>query len=374
MDLNYLNNASEVVPMLVRLHDSHKLYSLAKDKKPMAQAELSAAITELIGLKTSAREEELIADVLISLMRQAETDLKAALSDRLSGMNAVPLRLALYLANEEIEVAGPMLKLSDAYSDLDLLYIIQSKSAEYWQAIAQRKELSNQVIMLLTGTGDTLTARKLMENMDIVIPKPVIETFADMAEGNDTLAKPLLHRPEINDDMAARLYSVVGQELKKHIAENFDVPMDILLGVVDEVVLEFKGISASEFTPSKSVMTTAQRHKEQGLLTVSFMVGSLRRAQIQSFIAQLSIFADTPASVVEELLGQPKGTGLAVMCRAKNIDKQDFVTMFLLTNRIREKGRMVDLHDMNRVVNYYNALTRDVAESILRSATSKVRN
>lgn len=373
MDLNYLNNASKVVPMLVKLHDSHKLYSLAKDKKPMAQAELSAAVAELIGMETSEREVELIADVLISLMRQAEQDLRAALSERLALMENVPLRLALFIANEEIEVAAPMLRLSGAFSDLDLLYIIQSKSSEYWQEIAQRRTLSDQVIMLLAGTGDTKTAVKILENEDLTLPKLVVETFADMAESNDDVARPLLSRPEINDALAARLYSAVGHELKKYIAQNFDVPMDIMLDVVDDIVLEFIEIAASEYTPSKTMIDLARKQKEEGLLGIDTMLTTLRLSQIQNFIAQLAVYANMPVPVVEELISQSKGSGLAVLCKAKSVSKQDFMTMYLLTNRVREKGRMVELQDINRVVSYFNKLTLEVAEGIVQSAINKLR-
>ena len=109
------------MPMLVKLHDSHKLYSLAQDKQPLAQSELSTAMAELLDMQTTPREEELIADVLIGLMRQAEIDLREALSEKLSIMENVPLRLALHIANDEISVAKPVLKNSIALGDLDLI-------------------------------------------------------------------------------------------------------------------------------------------------------------------------------------------------------------------------------------------------------------
>ena len=165
MDLNYLDKTSKVVPMLVKLHDSHQLYDLARDKKPMAQEELSSAVAELLDMETSERERELIADVLISLMRQAEKDLKMALADKLSRIDHIPLRLALHIANAEIEVASPVLKNSMALGDMDLVYIIHSKPSSYWRMIAQRKVMSDQLISSLVDTKDNATVQCLLENM-----------------------------------------------------------------------------------------------------------------------------------------------------------------------------------------------------------------
>src|SRR5262245_34641947 len=130
MDLSFLDKSSGVTPILVRLYDSHKLYGLAKDKKPMARAELTSAVSDLLDMDLSPRESELIADVLIALMRQAEKDLRLALAERLSVSDKAPLRLILQISNDDIDIAAPVLRNSNVLGDLDLIYIIKSKSAE----------------------------------------------------------------------------------------------------------------------------------------------------------------------------------------------------------------------------------------------------
>lgn len=374
MVLNTFDQESDMIPKLVRLHDSHKLYSLAQDKKPEAQAELSCAVSALIGIYNSPREEELIADVLIGLMRQAEKDLKCALADRLSSIEGVPLRLALHIANEEIDIARPMLQYSAAFSDLDLAYIIKSKGSEHWQIIAGRQKLADEIVVMLAQTRDANTVRNLLENADIDLTPAAMKIFIDMAQDSEDLARPLLMRPEVTNDIAAKIYVHVGQDLKRRIVELYEIPTDVLLSTLDEIVLEFRKVVESEFTPTKGMIVTAQRHKEKGLLTLGLMMSNLRRGQIQSFIAELSVYLNAPAMVVEEMLSQPKGNGLAIMCRAADIQKPDFVTIFLLTNRVRQKGRMVDVGDMSRAVGYYNKISRNVAEEILKSFIRKINN
>lgn len=374
MDLNLLDRSSQVIPVLVKLHDTHTIYTLAQDKKPEAQAELSNVITELLSCGANEREAELIADILISLIRQAEKDLKMALAEKLAGIDDVPLRLALHIINEDIEVASPLLKFSNVLSDLDLMYIIKSKSADYAAAIAERKTLSPQIINTLASTRESKTVCKLLENMNIVLPPEALKICVDMAQENENIAIPLINRTDITNDIAAKLYVYAGNELKKQISSRFEIPIDIILSTLDEVIVEFKEVTASEFTPTKSMMIAAQRHKEKGLLTVNAMLSTLKRGQIQSFIAQFAVYFDKSPSLVEELLSFPKGNGLAILCRAAEITKSDFMTIFLLTNAVRQKGRMIDAVDMSRAVNYYNAISQVVAQDVLHALMRKKRN
>lgn len=373
MDLSFLDKSSSVTPLLVRLYDSQKLYKLAKDKKPLARAELTTAVTDLLQMELSPRESELIADVLIELIRQAEQDLKEALSERLSVLDNVPLRLVLQIANDEIEVAAPVLKNSSVLGDLDLIYIIKSKTPEYWQAIAERKAMSDQVLNILADTRDFETAVTLAENENITLTEHALGILADIAQGSDKLAQPLLRRNEVTEELARSLYEFVGQALKQYITENYPVESAAANEAVDEIVLDFvEEKQATEFTPSAQMLKAADRYKDKGLLTVKLMLGTLRRGQIAAFIAQFSGFTGLPSQTIEELLQQTSGQGLAVACRAFEIDKPDFVSIYLLTNRVRNDVSMVDVKDMNRAVQYYDRIKPGVARDIIKNSSGSI--
>ncbi len=369
MDLSFLDKSSSVTPLLVRLYDSHKLYGLAKDKKPLARVELTSAVSELLEMDLSPRESELVADVMIELMRQAEKDLREALAERLSVMGDISLRLVLQIANDEIEVAEPVLRNSNVLGDLDLIYIVKSKGADYWQAIAKREQISNQVMDVLADTKDFDTAVTLAENMNITLTEHAVIVLSDLAQESEVLARPLLRRDEVSGDIANVLYKFVGEELKRFIRENYELETSSLIDTVDEVVLELKEIDEeSEFTPTSAMLKAADRYKEKGILTVKLMLGTLRRGQIPAFIAQFLKFSGLEPDTVETILAQPNGQGLAVACKAFGLAKEDFVSIFLLTNRVRNRGRMVDLKDMTRAINYYNRIKPDVARGIMKNS------
>ena len=376
MDLGFLDKTSKVTPLLVRLYDSQRLGALAKDQQPIAKVELTSAICELLEMELSARESELVADVMIGLLRQAELDLRQALSERLAAIDNVPLRLVLQLAGDEISVATPILKKSKVLSDLDLIYIIKSQKAEYWQQIAQRQSLSDQVMNMLADTGDFYTALRLVENQKITLNEYVISALSDLAQESDVLAQPLLRRKEIPETIVQKLYQFVGKELKAYIEKEYGVTRDGISSALDEVLLEMVDAADNddEFLPTSAMLNDAARQKEKGLLTSKLMLGALRRGQIRAFVAQFSKYVGLDVTYVLEILGQQSGQGLAVACRAVDIRKEDFISIYLLTNRVRGQGRMVELSDMGRAASYYIKLDRKMAQNILENSKNPEKN
>lgn len=370
MDLSFLDTSSNMTPLLVRLYDSQQLYGLAKDNKPEARAELTEAVSDLLDMALSEREKELIAEVLIELLRKAEIDLRQVLAQKLSLLDDVPLRLVLQLANDEITVAQPVLKNSPVLGDMDLAYIIKSKPAAYWQAIAAREQMSDHVIDMLADTKDFDTALTLSENMNVTLSEHAIVMLSDLAQTSEVLAQPLLRRTEISADIAAKLYQCVGKSLQIFITENYNMHAAGLAHILEETVDELSAAAEniSEFMPSQQMKDDAVRYQEKGLLTLKLMIGTLRRGQIQEFVAQLAHYTSLSPDTLETILSQSNGQGLAVICKAMDIEKEDFISMFLLTNRVRNHGQMVDLQNMTRAINYYNRIEKDIAEGILRNS------
>lgn len=367
MDVELPDN-SAVTPHLVRLHDSQKLFRLAKDKNPQARAALTDTVSELLKMNLSPRECDLVSDVLIALLRQAEVDLRRALSEKLSLIDEVPLRVALQIANDSIDVASPFLKNSSALDDMDLIYIIKSKSAEYWRAIAQRNVLGEQAQNALADTRDIETALALAENKNIKLTPYAAAVLSDIAQQEERIAVPLLNRDDISSDIAVKLYRYVSQELKDHILGRYDIDPRILTEAVDEMVLDFVDAARSdEYLPNASMLKAAARFKEKGLLTPSMMIGTLKRGQVQAFIAQFSQFASLSPATVAEMLVQQSGQALAVACKAYDIAKADFTSMYLLTNRARSQGGMIEVKDMSRAISYYDQISADIARNILRN-------
>ena len=369
MDMRLFEKSPQVAPLLVRLYDSHRLYGLAKDGSPLARAELTSAVVDLLQTDLGPREKELIADVLISLMRQAEHDLRQAIAERLAVVETTPLRVVLHIANDEIDVAEPMLRLSRVFSDLDLLYIIKAKGPDYWRVIAAREALSEGIMNVLADTRETGTLETLAANRKLRLTPHALDVIEQVAEKTESLARPLLMRPEVSEDIARKLYRHVGDDLKEYIRSYFGVIDDAVINAVDDVIFEFSGTKTpnekKEFIPGESAIKAAEALASTGRLNMQRMMETLQRGQMASFIAMFACFSGIEASRIHEMLAATDGKLLAITCRALDLTKSDLSRIYMMTQRIRSRDRIVVQSDLLHALSVYDRIQADEARKML---------
>ncbi|MGB4056868.1 MAG: DUF2336 domain-containing protein, partial [Alphaproteobacteria bacterium] len=179
---------------------------------------------------------------------------------------------------------------------------------------------------------------------------------------------------EMTIDIAKKLYEFVGQELKRYIAENFKEGGKVAKDAIDDIVLELvEATGETDYRPTPTTIKTAERFQEKGLLTIKMMITTLKRGQVQTFIAMFSKFSGLDSDTILSILRQPNGQGIAVVCRAFDVEKQDFISLYLLSNRIRNGSRMADLKDISRAITYFDKIHPEIAKGILQNSLGELK-
>lgn len=291
-----------------------------------------------------------------------------ALSERLSAMENVPLRMVLSIANDEIDIAEPVLLRSPVLQDLDLVYILQAQGVTHGRAIAQREGLSASLINMLADTKDFKIAVTLAENDGINLTEHAYEIFSDMAKGQDKLARPLLTREDLPQDIAGKLYEFVSDELKKNLSARFGIGAKPVLAMLDDIALE---VATPNYHRSETddLLAAAHTQQKRGELKFAGIVATLRRGQLSTFVAQFAVYCGLPMDTVKAMMRQETGKGLALACRAKDIPKADFVSLFLLTDRFRSATKRVVSHkELTRIMTMYDEINPEDARKILANS------
>lgn len=356
MDIRVFDRNSDIAPLLVDLYDTHEIYKIAQDKTPEARAELTGIVSDLFKAELSFSEQEIIADILIELLRQAEKDLRAALSETLCASDTVPLRLVLQLANDEIDVAQYILRESSILGELDLAYLIKYKSAGYWKEIAKRKDINDNVTRMLIATGDRDTVLTLLDNKKTEIGKNNMLAAADLTKIHKDLAVPLLRRPEVDHDVAARLYHYVGEQLKRHIIETYTIHSADIIERLDDTIAELASLKQQSLHPSPAMILDARKQAERRMLTLEVMIDTLRRKQVARFIAQFSVYTDQSVDEIFKVLRDKTGQRIIYLCKANSILKPECITIYILTNVVRSNSRVIETKMMEQIARLYDRL------------------
>lgn len=360
--------------LLVGLYDKHRDYNLAHMGDPAFKEALCAQMTDLLAATNRVADREMITDVLIALMRQSSIDLKAALAERLSTLECVPLRLLLQLINDDIAVARPILKGSPALNDLDLLYIIQSRDSAFWQVIASRRAICGNVIDALADTHDVPTAHVLLSNDTITLSGYSVGVLSEMAQFAPDLAKPLLARRDVPESVSRALYDLVGTALTEKLEQSINqgnlshADADQVRRVVSDVLVEFSSSyeDSSEFIPTPAMMRASEMFLEQGKLNPVLMLRTLTRGQVPSFVAQLSVYCGLPFAVVVPMLRQQDGKGFALVARSCAMDRSVFAALFEQVQRHIQRKIEDDPVNRDKAAGYFDRLSVEVARKIMK--------
>lgn len=354
---------------LVHLYDSQNLLLLARDHSPAARADLLENMTSFFGLPLQNAEKELAADILLSLLQQAESDLRRALAERLSGNDQVPLRVILTLVNDDISVAETVLKHSPVLNELDLMYIIQSHSADYWAAIAHRRDLTDILVNALANKRDVKTAEALLSNKDITLKSPALQIFADMAKTAQELNVPLIHRPELPAELAQSIYGEIAGELRALLKARFpDTAFDAAL---DDAIGDIQKTVETATANNTLLRADVVKSVSGGLpITPAKMIEALRLGQLTYFKALFSEYTGLKVCMVDTLLKQKGGRGIAIACRAKKMERQDFMTLYMLKSALNNVKRLVDHSELAQALATYDKLENAYATKMLGRAVS----
>lgn len=371
MNMQGLDKNPEVSKLLVHLYDAHKCYNLTKDERPQIREQLAHATAELLTHDMSPKETDLLSDLMIGLIRQAEKDLRIALADKLSAMPDVPLRIILHLANDDISIASPVLKKSPVLNDVDLLYIIKSQGADYWQAIAARETLRAEVVNALAETKDIGTAVVLSRNERIVLTHYATNILVELGKTHDSVARPLVMREEIPESIVRELYNHVSQDMKDYI-NAFYGGRTHHDDTIDDLVIDFLEAPKDPFMPTDEMMHEFTEKARFGHLSMDVMMERLNHDDIPSFIGMFSVYTGISAHRIHGFLKKSCPKGMAIACRAFGVQKNDFSRMFLMTNRMRSRNRIIDHKDLMRTLNYFDTIRPEVAKRIVSREVSTV--
>lgn len=341
----------------VNILDPRQLLACAQDTSGNGRRKLAEAVSSFFSEnKMTDHEQALAGEIMLNLIRQAESDLREALSERLSLQENVPAEVIVYLANDEISVARHVLTHSPVLNDIDLIYVIANKGEDHWRTIAERPALSPVVTDRLIDTKDPTTVLNLIDNQRVNLQKSSMKKLVKVAIRSEELQAPLLRRPEVDTDVAIDLYMVVSLALRKEIAERFNfaphVVEQAMEGIIQELSSEARGLSDT----TADMLELARKFEERRDNTPDLMIKTLRRGQVGFFMALFAKRSGLPIDSIGKLLQKEGGKPFVVACRYINMMKSEFASLFLLSRGLRTGDKIVDQRELAMALKNFDAI------------------
>jgi uncharacterized protein (DUF2336 family) len=352
--------------------DLQFLLDLALNKSLESRKTLTATIGELFSKRDkilTERERALMSEILSKLIRDCEMAVRRDLGERLSKAPNPPHDLMVALANDEIEVAETILMKSLVLRDVELIRIIRHRTQQHQLAIAMRRSISEHVSDALVETGNVDVIKTLIENADARISDATMEYLAEESRRVDTYQEPLLKREDLKPELAERMYLWVSAALRSYILENFEVEpshLDDQLEGVAEAIARDSEQHRTEPDEQPPAEVLARRLVEQRRVTPDFLVQVLRQGEISLFEALFGALSKLKAPRLQSVLYDSGGEGLAIACRAMEMPKPTFATIFLLSRRGRPGKQIVNPRELSRALLLFDKMNPNAALEVMK--------
>lgn len=348
-------------------HNLKKLLALALDRSVKGREKLARTIGALFSEEEktlSEQERALMTDILGKLISDIEIIVRKALSERLAKATTVPRELVIMLANDEIEVARPILLESTLLEDPDLIDIIKHRTYQHQLAIAMRKELTMEVTDALVDTGRKDLIKTLLDNKASKVSEQTLAYLVDQSRRIDEFQEPLVFREDLPAELAQRMYWWVSAALRSHILKNFPIDVQKLDNQIQDTVYQLAEEDSQrppQQRPSKALAKTLRKTNH---LTTTNLVQALRQGEIELFESMFAEMSGFQLHGVRKALYETKGEGTAILCLSMGIPKQTFATIFLLSRKGRTDEGAIDPKELSRAMLIYDKVSVENAKLI----------
>jgi len=345
----------------VREGDLEQLLRLARDKSAASRRALAASAADLFRSGSTVltdRERFLMTEIVRQLIGEIEAALRRGLAERLPAKTQRAPELPALAASDIHGSALAVLRRSEVLQDEELVEIVTHRSLEHQLASAVRSAASAGRSAAHRGGGAGDVIRTLLDSPDTAIKAATLAYLVEQSNRVDTFQNPRLQRRELGPALAQRLCWWVSAAMRQHLVERAAVDPGRLDRALEEIVAALAS-EANEEAPAAALSAQLARRRQ---IPPDLLIDTLAQGEIALFAALLAHLTELRPRLINRLIFEPGGEGLAIACKAIGLAHGAFAAIFALS----AKARAPAPGETERVGSFFDRLDREAARIIVK--------
>ncbi len=213
------------------MHQLREILSSISNDRSQSNVGVAAALAKLIlelGVSDKvSRFSILLIELVKAIIREVEKPVRKMLADELASDSRASRGIVRALAEDDIDVAWPILLRSNSLEDTDLIEIAIKGSIRHRLAIAQRELVEEVVSAAVMAFGEPEVAKSLLANAGARISERTFVRMAELAKEWGDMQPSLAARPDLPaaialemlewaiDGVHEKLYAAIGGDKAK---------------------------------------------------------------------------------------------------------------------------------------------------------------
>jgi uncharacterized protein (DUF2336 family) len=311
----------------------------------------------------SKEQIELFGEVFKILVAAIELKTRETLARRLATDPNMPAGLIrAFAVDDEIAVAGPVLRHSLALTEADLVASARSQTQRHLYAIAQRQQLSEAVTDILIQRGESKVVYAVVANAGARISDSGFRELVARSDDDSELAVHVGTRGDIPRHHFLKLLETASAAACSKIVATHqqfaEAARQATTDVVDQINHEIRDNSRAH----ASARTKVRRRKYWQELNEADVQAAARGQDFERVVLALSILAHCPVEVVERAVLNESPGAVQIVAKAAGCSWPTVKALLLM----RTAERRMSTKDLDRACENYERLELRTAQRVLQ--------
>ncbi|GLH77759.1 hypothetical protein SSBR45G_26670 [Bradyrhizobium sp. SSBR45G] len=268
--------------------------------------------------------------LLIDLLPFADVSTRVDLAERLSHLVKAPRVVIGQLArDDEVAVAGPLLRRSSALDDAALIDVALSKGQGHLLAMAERPVLSVDMTDVLVRRGDRDVVRRTAANAGAAFSERGYSDLVNRAGFDGVLTLAVGKRNDLSDEHLKQLLAGSLDVVRRRL---FDVVRPEKRARIRQAMAELADVAGT--TVSKRNFVPAQRAilslYEAGALDEAALLGFASEHKYEEVVAALAAMTGLKIATLDRLVSGDRHDPLLILGRTIGLDWRTVQALILL--------------------------------------------
>lgn len=311
-----------------------ELDDIVRRGDPQRRADAARRVSELFlagAASFGSDHVNLFDGVLISLVPHSDLAERIDLAERLSLIQNAPRGLVGQLAHEdEIAIAGPLLRRSPVIDEKMLVEIASEKGQGHLLAMTERPTLSPDLTDMLVSRGDQAVVRRAAGNAGAAFSASGYSTLIQRAGRDGVLTIRLGQREDLSPDQLKTLLTGSIDVVRRRLYQN--VPperQNAIKQVMNVINAPTARTVRRNFEPAQR---TVLRLSREGALGEAALLNFARAFKYEEAIVTLSAMTGIRLDTLDRLVSGDRDDPILIAGRTVNLEWATVRALILLRN------------------------------------------
>ena len=306
---------------------------------------------------------EVFDDVFNQLIAEIETEARVQLSVRLAAIGNAPPQIVRRLAeDDDVGVAGPVLRHSERLEESDLVAVAKSKSQGHLLAIANRSEIAEAITDVIVRRGNREVVRSVAGNPGARLSEAGFAGLVKKAEKDGILAEKIGQRADISPPVFREL---VEQSTQVVLTRLFATAKPKTRSQMRHLLGKISGETKTAGPPrsyaaAQLAVLGMQRASRLDEAAVAHLA---RERRYEETVAALSLLCRVPIEVIDQLMTDERAALILVVCKVAGFTWPTARAIVLL----RANGRGMSSHSLESTSRKFERMSASAAQLVVRS-------